>query len=1069
MTKKDKIIYSLLDFQSKVLEIQNRAELYLIQTALSKSDIFVETLLDVIESQTHSLQTKLSAVFFLKKTLDSSVQNSTGCIENLNDIVVHDFKRRSISISSIASCELKEKICELIAEVAGSLILSNDRMKNKSWNNICQTIIELHATQKVESITSALKITAYLANKNLLYILAYRHQIFKLFKESLSDIREDVKIEAISSFTLFLRALRPADLKTFKPLQIHLLEGIPFFFKLKNTQNLQKLIFYVHEICEKEPIFFKSEFCLMFKNIIEAIEICDIDTKIISIDCIVLQIEQFPVCIENDMKSYQSLIDIITNVITDSFLETSPSQSNLNKFGENDTNLIDSVTDLFERLIAATINDDITEILYCHILENFKKNEKISFSIGLYLFSCSGKYIHSEVEPKFEECLSFIINWIEKSDKNPDFYIFHYLGKLIRSFDESVKPNVYSCCLHVIKTAFTFDNKSSIFLKMIDLLSILIEKASNELIEKDFLIFQEIIFKCLKFDNNQVKENCLIILGLLAIKTPIQFQHICENVFKIVYSNINQTKLSKLKANALVLFGILAQNFNDDFLTQFIEIYLKEILNAQDEIINDMNLIDLHVQIAECISRLFVWTKPKIQAVFEQFFPTFLKIIVLNFCKIEKIEWSQSEKNNFETILKTLQTILSFSDDRILYFINELFDYFCRVSQSSKLDIHLLKIVLESIPLLFNSLRESAKDFSKLQKKMIFEIFSFGHLTDEPEIAIEFCISTLKMLALSFKIFSDDDLILIFRTCVQILKNSEDRLAKVNDFFDVEEENKQEIEHKIDETFQVENVLFVKIAEVFGIIFKNYKERTLNIFAAIYKKYVFNFNRKSGFKTKHFVLAFIDQSVEEIGEFLSFEVKHKFLKICIDYCMDQEISARIFSSRSIGVLVTKFGDDLEEADFENCVKILTQTIDWQKENEWSEECSTSKENAVSAFGKLFDCYQTKLKNERASLYFHYWIKHLPIKSDLKQCAIQNEILSKNLLNNGIKLGVLNKDILLCVLRVILEMKKNPTSMLPQTKSKIDIILKTMWIEKATKNVIESIRINESDGKYLGFN
>ena len=99
----------------------------------------------------------------------------------------------------------------------------------------------------------------------------------------------------------------------------------------------------------------------------------------------------------------------------------------------------------------------------------------------------------------------------------------------------------------------------------------------------------------------------------------------------------------------------------------------------------------------------------------------------------------------------------------------------------------------------------------------------------------------------------------------------------------------------------------------------------------------------------------------------------------------------------IGAIAVNAGDYYSTV-YERSVKILTQTIDCEQPynvdiNKWK----IVREYAISSLGKILEHRTKILPNSKQ--FIKYWLNHLPLENDIEQVLIENERLTKLVLNH----------------------------------------------------------------------
>ena len=1063
MTKKEKIIKNLKNLSHENPQCINQSELFLLKTAFSKSVIFVETLIGILENTEQSQTLRIKAANFLKWTLNVSPKNTACCFDNLDDLTVHELKQKLIICAKTESKELRRPVCEVIAELAATLIKSRDRGVHKNWNNIFQVIADLHSENNECAVLASLEIAGKLITSIPFYILAYKNMLFAILLASFENKNPRVKIAALETLTVFLRSVKTSESQSFKPLKICALQILEQFLKANDFESINEVLKLVREICLTDPNYFKSQFSCLFNLTLKVVEIAGENSKLVALDCILLQIEQFPEIIDSNIEKIRLLLNAIISNLKDLNGQIN-SDKKQSCDQENETDFVEKIKTIFERFLVATFNDLIEQEIYIRTLNLFEINKNKEIMLGFFLIGEIAKFVNLEENLKFEKMFSFFEQNAQNENEELKFWAINSLQKVCENLEGEIPEYVSK---YSIKVGFYLIdkeiNESTII--GLGLLNKAIEKSGEGIIPEHFKILSEILLDNLKIENIEIKENCLKILSILALKTRYLFVEIYEEVLFEVDKILNNNEVSKCKMIGFLLCAILIQNFEFERFKNRFNKYMTELIIFQEQILTNEKSVNFQKYLGLCFLRICSAQPKKFSELTEQILPTFLKIINWQLKKSE----IPNEKNKIEIEeeiqinCQTLYLILKQSSAFLVYFVGAIFSYFAKIIDSPFFEEENKVDAFESYPLMIKLLKDSKMDFSKLQKQIISHNLESCLKFNESEELGNYLRTTVENLQNAGVIMNDDEVLFTFRQMMQILSQIEDRLARNKDFFDFEEEDKLSLEMKLEESLLVETRLMFQVAEIMGALFGKYKERTLNIFTTIFASYVSDFEKKRSAKKEGFVLAFIDQASEKIGEFMSVESLRISLGICLQFGMDKNGLLRNMAIHAIGRVVKALGANLNSTNFESCVKCLTQMIDLNEINVPDAlGGELTRENAVAAFGKLLQVYQNSLSKERQKIYFQFWIRHLPLRMDLKEGKLQYEFLLKQLLLAEDKIGLTDEGVLKRVLVVLGEMKSDRRGIDVEFENKVELVFRSFLENKKIRKFMEETSCLEKE-------
>jgi len=215
---------------------------------------------------------------------------------------------------------------------------------------------------------------------------------------------------------------------------------------------------------------------------------------------------------------------------------------------------------------------------------------------------------------------------------------------------------------------------------------------------------------------------------------------------------------------------------------------------------------------------------------------------------------------------------------------------------------------------------------------------------------------------------------------------------------DVLEEDELEV---IKDENKNEQDLQLSIAEIIGIIFKTHPLFSGNVVADLFQT-LLSQNLQSEEKIKNkFALFILDDMVEYLGPDILQQHYVTVATQIIKFCNSPVPALRQAASYGIGVMAQKGGAAFSQV-VRVCLEGLKIAIEYQMPEHVKQKKSKTKQfnhardNAISALGKVVR-YQTA--NVDAQTIIPGWLNLLPLKHDVEEAKIQNEILADLLLEH----------------------------------------------------------------------
>ena len=244
----------------------------------------------------------------------------------------------------------------------------------------------------------------------------------------------------------------------------------------------------------------------------------------------------------------------------------------------------------------------------------------------------------------------------------------------------------------------------------------------------------------------------------------------------------------------------------------------------------------------------------------------------------------------------------------------------------------------------------------------------------------------------------------IYKQLVDMYHKSNQRINENNEMAknDGEEDEDDKLEEDELEVIKEENKnehdLQLSIAEIIGIIFKTHPLFSGNVVADLFSTLLTQ-NLQSDEKVKNkFALFIMDDMVEYLGPEILQQHYVTVATQIIKFCNSTVPALRQAASYGIGVMAQKGGAAFSQV-VSICLEGLRVAIEYQMPEHVKAKKSKAKQfnhardNAIAALGKVIR-YQTA--NVDAQAIIPGWLTLLPIKHDVEEAKIQNEILAEML-------------------------------------------------------------------------
>lgn len=226
----------------------------------------------------------------------------------------------------------------------------------------------------------------------------------------------------------------------------------------------------------------------------------------------------------------------------------------------------------------------------------------------------------------------------------------------------------------------------------------------------------------------------------------------------------------------------------------------------------------------------------------------------------------------------------------------------------------------------------------------------------------------------------------------RIKENNE--MVKKEDDEEVDEDEIDEDAELIKEENRNEYDLQLSIAEAMGIIFKTHKEFSANLVAQLFATVLPQAINNTEKQKQKFALFILDDMVEFLGYQYLGDNYAQVAKQIIQFCNSPVPAIRQAASYGIGIMAQNGGDSYRIVA-NDCLAGLKVAIEFHPpsgdKKSKVKQYNHAKDNAVAALGKIIK-YQTATIDP--AQFVPHWVSMLPLKYDVEESKVQNEILAQ---------------------------------------------------------------------------
>jgi hypothetical protein len=381
----------------------------------------------------------------------------------------------------------------------------------------------------------------------------------------------------------------------------------------------------------------------------------------------------------------------------------------------------------------------------------------------------------------------------------------------------------------------------------------------------------------------------------------------------------------------------------------------------------------------------------------------------------ENVKTSDSEDT--EVAVQTLAVLIDTLGVDLFEYVNEIFIVLQLIIESTFNDETRIEAV-KCLPGLLKIYKKAKQDLSTFGRHVNQTIWNYIEKETDPHNLSEYAYIVQRVMNNMGPILNDDEINAIYNKCYDNLKKSIERKLKIAEKFDKDEENPEDIEKVIDNDRQLEDELSLELANIIGVIFKVYKQRSINIFEHVYVNLISSALQQENQKMKHFALFLIDDSTEHIGEFIPKPILLIFMQTVTSFALHDNLEIRQAALFGIGIVACALKEDFRPI-LSQTMTLLSRACQIPKKNDdYPKFYSTVKENAVASFGKILQAFGDNCSVDELRIYRPFWIEHLPIEHDHKEAIAQHNYFLSLVIEKSVDIEITSPIVLKNIIRIL---------------------------------------------------
>jgi hypothetical protein len=558
-----------------------------------------------------------------------------------------------------------------------------------------------------------------------------------------------------------------------------------------------------------------------------------------------------------------------------------------------------------------------------------------------------------------------------------------------------------------------------------------LEGATDDIVESHIQIMNEKLIKMVHDGNTMCKENAVTCIATVAEAAEDKFQEFYEYTMKELSPYLVEKadlKYYQFKGQLIESIVLISVSVGKETFLPHAQELINLLLQIQDSIFNETGVCEESKETIEKSSEhhilqsylLTAWEKlaylmtDDFVPYLERIVPTLLKIASLN------IEYKTSEQQNLIENEDEQNNIVSSEVDEktsalqmMQAFVDELKSGFAQyVEPASQIILPMLtyshsetirSTAAQCIKGLMVCIIEGTQDRHlqvRVAEKYLEELWNANKNENETEIlgyqcqAIRDVIKEMKTPFMSEEVVNT-----MCKRCVQMIQNSDKRKAINEDYTNENIKGQGEnVDHQdvelMDQENENEDEFQIAISEIFGALFKTHKAQCGALCKTLFDDILPNYLQDdSPDIKKRFSLYIIVDMIEYLKyDYLEDKFEH-LMKFLMEYSSSEVTVLRQSAIYGLGMAATHcrghFFPYIKES-----IQLLKNACDWEQGDQDKEEYLNCKDNAISSLGKIIKQYADDSMDD----LLVYWIEHMPIKLDLEECKVMNQLLAELLVS-----------------------------------------------------------------------
>lgn len=1078
MSQKEELIRYLEAMLSDSNDTRNNAEAQLLQASAVDPNAFVGLVLSTLKDSAVAAKHRTVAVVLLKKILVSFPESQVKGYLKLDEGSREQFRREIlILLSQQTEDGVRDQLADLIADVAGSVIQNSALAPQQQWPSLVEHLFELYGLNQPKLQATVMRILGGLFSYIAPSLAQYSDKFYQLFVHSLQGEDLGLKVDTVEALATLVQQLKPSQLKVYKPLVKQVLGLMTTLVGQKDEERLTSVTSFVCDMCESEPSFLKQSFdelAAIMQHVRGATTDSESSLKSESVEALVFILERFHGLAKEKPKRVLDTLELIFQNMMEIEDDVNPEWSsppdgfNDDMQEDDDQKLIKVSLDHIDRLVSSFGSEFMLPVVSGCVqgMLGPDKSWKMQHA-AIMAMSQVGEYMFEHMN-EVRGILNILLSFTSHPNPRVRYACMHCAGQ----FAEDLNPEFeeqFSDLFYQIVIPRTQDPNPRVLSHSMAALINFLENCQRPQVEKYFdTIYQRIVYN-LEHGICYVKEICLSTLSALCEGSEDLFLPHYDQSIKLLFSVLAcgaKPEFKQLKGNAIECVTIIAKVAGKERMMPYAPQIIHEMINIQNTDISPDGhdpqksyLLGGWQRICSVMGEAFT---PYVDSIM----PRLLQIACSSIQNVRE-QVKSYEVEELDAAVQTMSTLLEFVGAGLIKYMQSIYQLLCQViDRETNEDTKLMAIACFSQ--LVKLVKGQNMEYSNFTKHIVERLWKIMDDETNPTTLQEYTYELQRVLKYAGPVFSAEEISTIYGKCISLLKDSQKRKQSAYENYDLEEEDKNDVEQMVASEKKAEEELVLDIANIIGMIFRTHQERSLPLFQQAYATLVQPALTQPDPNYKLFGLFIIDDAIEHLGKFLSPELLAQFLGLFYQLATQDNLDIRLSSVFGIGIAAQCLQDKFAP-QFEESVKCLSQAIE-QKPPEEEEQKRTYRcvrDNCVSSLGKILQAMWHHLPQDRLAIYVAYWYKHFPLRDDPKEGHLQHQLLAQIVVQSpGLIFAGDNLQSMRCFVEVAKHVCGKGRDKAGMLKAAYKQILQKFSTTDPWKQMLENCGLEDNDKEFL---